>query len=39
MLKLVGVIVGFIRILFDMDVSDTDRNYSKYSKRYGSYKA
>jgi hypothetical protein len=33
------ILVRFIRILFEMDANDRDRNYSKYSRGYGSYKA
>ncbi len=39
MLKLIRRFIGFIRILFEMDVNDTDKNYSKYSREYSSYKA
>lgn len=33
------MLIKFIRIIFDMDASDIERNYSKYSRGYGSYKA
>lgn len=32
-------LIKFIRIIFDMDASDADKNYSKYSRRYNSYKS
>ena len=31
--------IKIIRILFEMDDNDADRNYSKYSRGYSSYKA
>ena len=31
-------IVKFIRLIFDMDDTDEERNYSKYSTRYINYK-
>lgn len=36
MLKL---LIRFIRILFEVDADDTDKNYSKYSRGYSNYKA
>lgn len=31
--------IKLFRLLFDMDSNDVDRNYSKYSPKYNSYKA
>lgn len=31
-------LIKIVRILFDMDADDNERNYSKYSRGYGKYK-